>query len=107
MMTITLNNGLEFEGTIGWVADPDHLVISSTVDEIKKVFFALIDPEATKEMTFKFGGYKNIYRGYTKFGHSEFKPGEQSFLVWMEGNGDTSRELDIPTVPVEYLPKDR
>lgn len=104
-----MNNKIEFadgtiiDGSAGSYGSWLHLYIDSTTMLSHMADFT--NPEKMAEITYYYGAYKNVYRGFTQFFRVELPPESQEFDVKLHGSG-VSVEEKIPTVPEEYLPKE-
>ena len=103
-----MNNVIEFadgskiEGKLGYtghnlaVYGPSQVLIEHLPD--------FMSPQKTSDISFYYGTHKDIYHGFTRFSYLEHTSDDR-MIVWLSGD-DTSIETMIPTVPVEYLPKE-
>lgn len=105
MIKIKLSDGTEFEGTVA-VAGYD-MELKLPLSPAQEHLLDFGDRKKMNVVEFYFGAYKNVYHGYDRFGHLEMDPTNKTAIIWMHGDENSYWEKEIPTVPVEYLPKDR
>ena len=70
MNKIELADGTTFEGKAGYTGPTLHLYVS--IATAQEQLPNLIDPSKISDITFYYGAYKDIYHGFTSFGHMEY-----------------------------------
>ena len=99
---IELADGSQFDGRAG--ATGSSLIISRITRSMAQTHLLDFgDPEKMKTITFYFGAFKQVFTGFTRFGHIEMAE-DGTYSLWMHADGVYTAER-IPTVPEDYLPK--
>lgn len=105
MLKIKLADGTEFQGTAAVAGY--YMELKTSMKLAQEHLFDFGDRKKMETVEFYFGAYKNVYHKYDRFGHLELDPANDAARIWMHGDSDSSWEKEIPTVPIEYLPKEQ
>ena len=104
MGRIELADKTEFQqANVGYTGPEISLYMSK--EDIAVHMGDLMDPNKIDPLTFYHGPYKDIYHGFERFSNMEQKKDTGEIIVRLRGE-NTHAEFNIPTVPVEYLPKE-
>ena len=104
-----MNNKLEFadgtiiDGTAGY--NGTHLFLFVDKETAITHLVDFMNPEKTETITFYYGAYKDIFHGFDQFLMISAPDGFGRMYVKLFGDG-VLFEKKVPTVPVEYLPKE-
>ena len=104
MSKIELADGTSFDGELGYTGPTIGLYLDKDI-AIQHIA-DLMDSSKLDPITLYHGCYKNIYHGFNRFSHMEQRADDNQIIIWIAGE-NTHAEFQIPTVPVEYLPKEQ
>ena len=99
---IELADGSQMEGKIGYGGH--DIAIYGSKKVITGHLNKFMNPAKTETITFYYGAYKDVYKGFDTFEYMERRD-DGRIIVRLRGD-NTSIESKVPTVPEEYLPKE-